>query len=1542
MLTTSLVVIGALFYTLSFFLLQDRVLTMQIRNNFQKSLKKTGLKIEIKNIHWSGWGSFGCSKVLLVDTKQKVVPIQAEQVNVSVDILTLLKNRRHPESALRKIELINPSVKLRRFSDGTLDIQKYFPKSDRKLYLETVFIVKNGDLSLDDDLYGKYSLKQVNGKARFYQDSTFDWDCNGISDFNKDFLWRSRGDAATNLKIGHGEVSTNNLLLSKIAPFLPEPYTFKIYRGTGKFDLKFSWYKKQFWLESGAVTLNNTQFKLPATNELLDIKELDGEISPSKLKIKNARIVYNDALFRVSGELDTKTAAVKGILSGDRIRLVDLPKFIPTLRPYQIEGLTNLRVDVSGNLDQPIINGEISLTGVALDIKKDLRLKDITGQAKIVRNNLEIDKLEGFLDKALVSVDGKICNIFAPTFDLNILGAGLNLTQFNLPEPDGLKISPKIDFVGKVRGELWSPIVSGEFEIDKLKYQDIETKNLRAAISWDSLSNNIQISKLEGEIGGGRFSAKGAVKINTGGVEWKISGEIMQLDLGRTKFGSELGIRGKISSNAILKGKWKQGEPFEPGLILGTFKGDGFANQELYLKDIQGVYSWKEGKLIVDSIQARTGQGRVYGHLAWNTGILTANFNAEHVPIRDLLPDAKKYPFDGVFDGVFEFNGPLSDIDGKIKYSLKQATYLSKQIGEVTGNLEYADQGLNIGTLRVTSDSGDYSIKGRVNWATEPTLRLTVNSDNAKLEGFSKWLPIDPSLRLGGTGILNLELSGSVFNPTYAGLIQLANPSLGNFQMEQGSIQLEGDFREVRLNRMELRDGISAIEVSGKANQDNLDLVLNGNQIRLDPLGFEYNGNKLLGILNFKGKLVGKLSNPVLSVELSPGNLVFGPFSGEIISGSIDWKGKEIQLSRIEFSGEDSKLNMYGKIDFSQPLTVDLGINVTDLGLTKMLQVFKVSGTAVTGGLSGLVKITGNPFQPEIRVNGELSNTTLSSVPVQGEFELNYYNNRLSIEKIKLRQNFGSLVASGVWEPNSALSLQIKATGFSLETFNTFISPAYKLAGTIDVSSNLVLSSTKISGELNANVDELYLNQNRLGDLQLQGKFSEQGFSINESTLNTKGGFITAQGFLPWPDQIFSKMIDFHEPSRGLDLELVFKNTPVELANSYLPQNFSVTSGSMDGKIHLQGAYGWPVFSGKLEASNVGVATSDLPLPIKNARIEMEINDNRISIQQAHGEYGTGKFTLNGKAKFFGEEDQLHFELNFKGSNLYYSNDYFDGFGNLNIQLAGTTNNSKLSGEVHVYDCKIGKLKMNKTRASSVNWNPDFDLRITAGKNVRYRQIGLADVMVRGDLRIGGDFKSPLISGEATSKKGVLTLYGQTFKVNKAKASFKYSQGCNPYLDVDSSVLTSKAEVFLIVKGQIGENLSINLYSYPSLSEGDLYALLNWSELRGDKPLTVQGVANTNLSMVTDTVFGEVFYGLRQALHLDYLYLEHDFLEDEFRLSAGDFVSSRLFLSYSRSVSDQPKEKWGLEYHLTSNLLAGGNYSLEDGTSWRLTYRFRF
>ena len=214
------------------------------------------------------------------------------------------------------------------------------------------------------------------------------------------------------------------------------------------------------------------------------------------------------------------------------------------------------------------LNGQIFLDDAGIDINRDLRVKGITGQAEIVRNNLDINKLEGLLGEAPVGVEGKIINIFAPKYDLSLFGTGLNPAGFGLPELTGLKMGSVVNFQGKINGELWNPLISGEIQIDRLEYEDLSAENLKATIAWDITSKSLRI--LTGrEIGAGSFLTEEQSEIISKGVEWKVSGDFAELELGSTS-SVPLALTVKFQLTA-LKGDGDRVSRSSP--VLGTFKG---------------------------------------------------------------------------------------------------------------------------------------------------------------------------------------------------------------------------------------------------------------------------------------------------------------------------------------------------------------------------------------------------------------------------------------------------------------------------------------------------------------------------------------------------------------------------------------------------------------------------------------------------------------------------------------------------------------------------------------------------------------------------------------------------------------------------------------------------------------------------------------------------------------------------------------------------------------------------------------------------------
>ena len=94
--------------------------------------------------------------------------------------------------------------------------------------------------------------------------------------------------------------------------------------------------------------------------------------------------------------------------------------------------------------------------------------------------------------------------------------------------------------------------------------------------------------------------------------------------------------------------------------------------------------------------------------------------------------------------------------------------------------------------------------------------------------------------------------------------------------------------------------------------------------------------------------------------------------------------------------------------------------------------------------------------------------------------------------------------------------------------------------------------------------------------------------------------------------------------------------------------------------------------------------------------------------------------------------------------------------------------------------------------------------------------------------------------------------------------------------------------------------------------------------------------------MVTDTLFGDMLYGLKKSLNIDYLYFEPDIQQKDLRINVGEFITKDLFLSYSRMVINEPDESWNLDYYLTPSLIFGSNFSIKEGTAWRLMYQIQF
>ena len=1064
---------------------------------------------------------------------------------------------------------------------------------------------------------------------------------------------------------------------------------------------------------------------------------------------------------------------------------------------------------------------------------------------------------------------------------------------------------------------------------------------------WDSQTSSLRILEAEGHIGQGSVKVKGLVVFQPTQIQWAVSGKVSDLNIERNTLGKPLPLKGIISADAVLQGSWSSGNSFKINNVYGTFIGEQLAIKEVVIDQAQGIFTWDHDTLTIDSIQAKTKQGRVFGYISINNRmIISANINAENIRICDVLPDAKKIPLDGVFKGNFTFDGPIKQFSGKIQGAFTGITWDSKPIGDITGNLTYQNNQISISDLQIKTDLGIFNAKGEVNCSSEPQMNINIIGSNTNLQGLAAWLPVDPSIQIKGLGQIDFNLSGNPFNPNFKGQMKLTEPEFGVIKVREGLLELSGDLNEIVISKCQLRSDNSLLELMGRVSRDCIDLKIAANSFDISSLHLEAGGNILKGLVNFNGHISGYPSNPVLTAEVFGGSIGFGKVTYQTLSANFVCDSQGLVIQRAEMKQEKSMLSLNGKIQFTKPLKCNLEIKVDSFQIHKFYQFVQLPvQLKIDGLLSGTINIDGPLDNPVIKIRGDISQGIWNELPIIGDFDLSYSKNNIVIDRIEIYQEKGVLVAHGIWEGGRALNAQIQLINFPLRDVNQFLPPPLKLEGVVNAMMTLEWGTDKISGEYSLDIPNLDMNGNIFGNLQTAGDFSSQGFSVKNCLVNGKNGILNGSGYLPWPKlllQQFKFPVANNAISRQLDLNIIGKNIPISVVNNYMA-GLSASKGLANANIHVHGELEHPKISGELECDNLAVNIATLPLPVENFQCNITINDNNILIKKARGFYGTGKFNITGSIDI---EDfkQVQLNLGLLGTHLYYKNPFFEGFGDLNLKLFGTWEDSLLAGDISLYNSKIGIIGLDFAKNDLIAWQPKFDLAIRLGNDNRCRVIGFANLAIKGAVQVRGTLTNPKLNGEVDSNNGVLTFYNNTFRIKTAKANFKYSQGYFPYLELESSLKRAQAEVFLNIKGLTPDNIDINLTSQPFMPQANIFGLLNWSELGGEQNITPQDFLTGNISMMTDTIFGDFFFQLRQTLNVNYLYIEPDRTRNDYQISFGSHLTQKLSFSYSRSIipENNNNSSIGLNYYFDPYTVLEYNYSNSNGVIWRLIYQVRF
>jgi autotransporter translocation and assembly factor TamB len=1554
--SAGILAVALLIYSLPVILLGETVLTKAVGSKIQHYLNQYELNCNVKKVRWVGGGRFEASEVAIVEKQGGALMVKADRLLISTDFWQLFRNVKNPETVLRKLEIIRPRFRVVHYANRTWNFSRFLgKKAKRPMRFSYKIKIRDGQGEWEDYQYGKHGFHKVDGEVDLREYPLVTWRVHGRTDFGKDVTWTSDGQARSDQASGKGVIRLNRAPLPKTFKVMGKKFSFAVQSGLGNGIFHFAWSKKKVWVQKGAVQIDRSVVKFPFLKRTVLIKTANARFTPDEVLLNSSNLKYQNSEMQLAGLLDIAKLTVKASMTGKRARVEDLLEMFPEIPNTAIAGRARFNLDMTGPLDNPVFDGKLAFDRTEAVIHGE-KFTNLTGKLVVNKNNVKVSGMEGVWHEGPVNLKGTITNIFNPRLNLEIETHGVQLQKMPLCRmlsPD-LDIGRTGNFTGKLTGHWDTPLFSGDLCLDRFAVREITAQNVKAAVKWEPMRQRLEIFTAQGQTWGGDLTVAGLMVIDATGMNWNLTGKLSGIDLKAVEQLPALGLTGEVrEADAVFKGAWRYDTPFDPGTIMGVVRGRNLTYLATTADEASAVYRWQNGKLMVDSLQIKLGAGRVFGDLTWSDAQVAAHISAEHIRLgRVLAHEESLAALDGVFAGNITLEGGYNDFNAKIAGEFYDLAWEQKPIGTVRGKFHYDQRQKEVAfsELMLNSQTGDYLMQGRVNLAGPvPKLALKADSDNFNVKQFLLLAAVKPAIDAEGIGRLSLTINGTFANPDFNCQLFLAAPQIADLKLSQGFLEFNGDLNRIRLTKCELVDSHARVSMTGMVERDRLDLMFDGYCNDLESLELYYRGNLLKGRVDLGGKLVGSVREPVLTATLSGTKISFGELKYPRVSARIKWVAPELEIYETRLGGGANSISVSGKINTGKSLLCDLGFDVNNFQLKKLFQLANLTVSGFDGKFSGMINMRGALNDPQVRLNGAIAEGSLNSVPVTGEVVLSYGNDRLLFEKIGLYHSTGSFNATGNWEKGKSLRLRGRLNEFPLQTMNPWLtSCGLALSGLAKANVTLEWFGSRFKCEYQLESPDLQVNNDNWGSAALTGNMNEKGIYIANGALNVKNGSLELTGFIPWSESIEKKLMPSGAAVKTvnpLKLRMLLKNVPANLLNGHIP-NVVVGSGQINGNFDVTGNLIRPEFSGKLEWTDGQLKFIDMPFQVDSIQAAVIVEKNHILINnRATGNVGKGRINLTGEVDF-GNLKKINFNLDCGGSKVRFKNTFYAGLTDWSLKLAGTMDTPLLMGNITVYDAKVGGLSLTGNNKKKPNvWSPELDLQVKTGRKVRYRQIGLADVSVKGALHIKGNLNEPLLNGEITTNQGTFSFYGQTFKVNRGKAVFSYNQGFNPHLEIEASLPTQKALIYLKAKGQAGTEILPVLSSQPALSQKEIFALLNWSDLTGETPLTVDNVVEGNMGMVTDTLLGDVFYEIRNMLQVDYFYLETDYRSNEYRISAGDYFTDKLFISYTRNLvtsDEDEKDKWNFDYHFTPEIAVGYSYSTSEDWSWRLIYTFDF
>jgi translocation and assembly module TamB len=594
-------------------------------------------------------------------------------------------------------------------------------------------------------------------------------------------------------------------------------------------------------------------------------------------------------------------------------------------------------------------------------------------------------------------------------------------------------------------------------------------------------------------------------------------------------------------------------------------------------------------------------------------------------------------------------------------------------------------------------------------------------------------------------------------------------------------------------------------------------------------------------------------------------------------------------------------------------------------------------------------------------------NLLISSSPTV----VNIDTQEVRVTKCILSGETGKIDVSGIvdYEENMDLSLQV--AGLDVAPWAALLT-SEPVEGKLSAQTILQGNFERPKIELNGEIERLKFRGMDLGDLKTDISYRDREVKIRDLAVTDPDWRYTLEGSLPL-DLSFTSVEEriLEEPQ---DLNFSAKGKRLELIKLFIPE-IEYLRGDFAGDLEVAGNLLHPRFDGHMTIKEGSLKFVELADPVEDLLVEMRMEDENLILDSISGfvESGRGReggpFTQVWRALSPGEKikgevggygtinleniKSIEYGLYFSGDRVPIDYEYADisALADLTVEISGKSP-PLISSEILFSELFYREPFTSSGSGAFGNaghqeadlWDWNLDVSVANNCWIINDDVNLefsGDVRV---LREGGELR---ILGDMETIRGKYFLYGTKFKIDKGSFFFDNVERIDPTIDFLVSTRLWEAgsgssgggsllgtgssnEIKLAITGTLS-GPEVEPVPGSPYSRDDILELLAFQQGMGS--MDSVGVGSLFQERVIKNLGGAYSSRFLESIAGRTLGVEtfeivptwsEKFRLTDAQITIGKYISDKVYLRYTRRLSQSSGQETGVEYRLNKNLFLEG------------------